>query len=161
MSYYTDLAFVVAFDDKEKLTAWLCAVVLDMQEQVEWYGTEKDSAGFNRESTLIDVFRMGGYRKYDSYTNDLVHTFTIESSFKNLPWAVETRLQDICSMASLTGGGGGYYMLGEDGDDQQIYATDMGGFDMDNYFEIVRELKQTNDSYVYDGGELLKTILGA
>lgn len=157
MSYYSDVAFVIGFDDKEKLTAWLCAVVLDMQEQVEWYGTEENSAGFNHELALIDVFRTGAYRYYNNEYLDKQHTFVIESQFKNLPFSVERRFTKFIEMAVNTGGGGGYVIVGEDLDDRY---TCVECLHLNDYFELIMQIKRADEDFTFDGGELLKSVLG-
>ena len=161
MSYYSDLAFVVAFDDKEKLTAWLCASMLEIQQELEWYGDNKDSHGFEIALALIDVLKCGGYRHYEFTTPEiLAHTFVVESSFNKLPWSIDQKLGKLAELAENMGGGGGHIIIGEDMDDTVVASTSRDVFDMCDYFEMQRVVRQTNEKYTYDGGKLLADVLG-
>jgi hypothetical protein len=162
MSYYSDLAFVVAFDDKEKLTAWLCASMLEIQQNMEWYADDRNSQGFTDQLGLIDVFKAGAYREYHGSRSlsMLKHAFAVESSFNRLPWAIEKQLRELSDTANNMGGGGGYIILGEDHEDTNMYSTANNDFCISDYFEMQRVIRQTNETYAYDGGKLLADILG-
>jgi hypothetical protein len=161
MSYYSDVAFVVAFDDKDKLTAWLCAAMLEIQQDLEWYADNQESAGFNKAAGLIDVLKCGGYRKYNLPSPILDHAFVVHHTFDKLPWATDQGLSRLADLAENMGGGGGYIIVGEDIDDVIVLATKSEMFDMGDYFSMHRVITEADETYDNDDGKLLAQVLGA
>lgn len=160
MSYYSEVAFVIGFDSKEQLTAWMCSAMLEVQQNMEWYADDQNSQGFTDQLGLVDVIKTGSYRKYNRNTCDMKqHTFVVESTFNRLPWSIEKQLRELSEMASNMGGGGGYIIIGEEQDDNNVFSTSANGFCISDYFEMVRSVSQTDADYMFDGGELLNNVL--
>lgn len=159
MSYYSEVAFVIGFDSKEQLTAWMCSAMLEVQQNMEWYADDQNSQGFTDQLGLVDVLKTGSYRKYENNTSMLKHAFVVESTFNKLPWSIEKQLRELSEMANNMGGGGGYIIIGEDQDDNNIFSTASNDFCISDYFEMVRSVSQTNTEYSFDGGELLNNVL--